>query len=288
MVVQPAQRQKRVPGPHGTAGKALPLLAFMVLTFGWTWGFWAAVSLIGPPELGLSGALFLVSAFGPGVAAFVTVLSFEGKAGFACWIARCLRWRLGWRWYALALLAPPFAMGLALGLHAVSGGTIPGMPVQGSILFSVAQVLLIMLFGGPLGEEFGWRGYALPALTDLLGWRRAAVLIGVIWGLWHLPLFCTPQAELPIGLFLASTVALSVVFARLSLNTQFSVLPAIVLHGAVNWSSMMLLVKPMNDNMRPYTIFMWLVMLLAVAVMLKPDRGIGHGPGPEAGVRGSE
>ncbi len=272
-VVSPAQRLKRVRGPHGTARKALPLLTFVALTFGWSWGLWAAVSLNGSPAQGLSGALFLARAFGPGVAAFAVVLSFEGKAGFARWIGRCLRWRLGWRWFAHALLAPPLAMGLSLGLHAISGGTIPGMPVQGTILFMVAQFVLITIFGGPLGEEFGWRGYALPALTDLLGWRWAAVLIGIIWGLWHLPLFLmsgTPQAELPLGLFLASTVALSVVFARLSLNTQSSVLPAILLHGAVNWSSMVLLVKPTGDDMRPYMIFMWLVMLLAVAVMLKP------------------
>jgi membrane protease YdiL (CAAX protease family) len=80
----------------------------------------------------------------------------------------------------------------------------------------------------------------------------------------------TAQAELPMGLFLASTVALSVVFARLSVNTQFSVLPAILLHGAINWSSMVLPIMPTGGNARPYTIVMALVMLLAVAALLKP------------------
>ncbi|MDO9526877.1 MAG: CPBP family glutamic-type intramembrane protease, partial [Gemmobacter sp.] len=132
---------------------------------------------------------FLASAFGPGVAAFVTVLTSEGKAGFARWLKRCLRWRLGWGWYALKLLAAPLVMGTALGLHAVLGGTIPPMLVQGPVLIIIAQFAVITVLGGPLGEEFGWRGYALPALTTLLGWRWAAVLIGVVWGLWHLPLF---------------------------------------------------------------------------------------------------
>ena len=261
--------------PQATAQRhpQAAIWTFVALTFGWTWGLWAAVSLIGPSAPRLSGALFLASAFGPGVAAFVTVLGFHGKAGFAHWLRRCLRWRLGWRWYALAVLAAPLAMGTALGLNAISGGTTPPMPVQCPILIIIAQFAVITVFGGPLGEEFGWRGYALPALSDLLGWRWAAILIGAVWGLWHLPLFWMPgtaQAELPMGLFLASTVALSVVFARLSVNTQFSVLPAILLHGAINWSSMVLPIMPTGGNARPYTIVMALVMLLAVAALLKP------------------
>lgn len=143
---------------------------------------------------------------------------------------------------------------------------------RGSILIIAAQFAVITVLGGPLGEEFGWRGYALPSLTALWGWRWAAVLIGVVWGLWHLPLFWMPgtaQGELPMGLFLASTVALSVVFARLSVNTQLSVLPAILLHGVINWSSMVLPITPAGGKTRPYTIVMGIVIVLAVAVMLK-------------------
>lgn len=279
MIVPTTPSPARVEVPHGTAAQTWPLLTFFALTFGWTWGLWGVVILIGGSAPRLSGALFLASAFGPGVAAFVTVLGFEGKAGFARWLKRCLRWRHGWGWYALAVLAAPLAMGTALGLHLALGGTIPPMPVQGPALIIIAQLALISVFGGPLGEEFGWRGYALPALTELWGWRWSAILIGAVWGLWHLPLFWMPgtvQAELPMGLFLASTVALSVVFARLSVNTQFSVLPAILLHGVINWSSLVLPVMPAGGDARPYTIVMGLVMLLAVAVMLKP------GPHPAA------
>ncbi len=283
MVVPTTSGHELVDGSHGATTQPLPLLAFFALTFGWTWGLWAVVTLIGPSAPRLSGALLLASAVGPGVAAFVTVLAFEGKAGFAHWLRRCLRWRLGWGWYALALFAAPLAMGTALGLHAVLGGTIPQMPVQGPILIIIAQFAVITVLGGPLREEFGWRGYALPALTTLLGWRWAAVMIGVVWGLWHLPLFWMPgtaQAELPMGLFLASTVALSVIFARLSVNTQFSVLPAILLHGAINWSALVLPVMPTGSDARSYTIVIGLVMLLTAAVMLKlgPHTAVAGNP----------
>jgi uncharacterized protein len=273
MGVATTPRRADVEGPHGSGSRTLSLLTFCALTFAWTWGLWGAVTLIGGSAPRLSGALFLASAFGPGVGAFVTVLAFEGKAGFARWLRRCLHWRFEWGWYALAMFAAPLAMGTALGLHMALGGTIPPMPVQGPILIIVAQFAVITVLGGPLGEEFGWRGYALPALLELWGWRLAAVQIGVVWGLWHLPLFWMPgtaQAELPIGLFLASTVALSVVFARLSVNTQFSVLPAILLHGVINWASLVLPIMPTGGDARPYTIVMGLVTLLAVAALLKP------------------
>lgn len=83
MVVPTTSGHERVNGSHGTTTQTLPLVAFFALTFGWTWGLWAVVTLIGPSAPRLSGALFLASAFGPGVAAFVTVMAFEGKAGFS-------------------------------------------------------------------------------------------------------------------------------------------------------------------------------------------------------------
>lgn len=82
MVVATTPSRAHVERPPGSARLTLPLLTFCVLTFGWTWGLWAAVTLIGASAPRLSGALFLASAFGPGLGAFVTVLAFEGKTGF--------------------------------------------------------------------------------------------------------------------------------------------------------------------------------------------------------------
>ncbi|MDP2079707.1 MAG: CPBP family intramembrane glutamic endopeptidase [Pseudotabrizicola sp.] len=221
----------------------------------------------------LGGALFLVSSFGPGVAAFVTVWALEGRAGLACWVSQCLRWRLGWHWYALAVISAPLLMLAAIGLQVATGGTVPAATVQGSAMFFAAQFVVVTLLGGPLGEEFGWRGYALPALTERIGWRWAALCLGIVWGIWHLPLFWMPgtaQADLPMGLFLASTIALSIVLARLSVNTGFSVLPAILLHGAVNWSAMVLPVMPDGEDPRIYSIVMALLFVTAGIVILKP------------------
>jgi membrane protease YdiL (CAAX protease family) len=253
--------------------RPVAIWTFLALTFGWTWGLWAIVVWIGDGMSGWSRALFLASAFGPGIAAFATVWAFEGRAGLRNWLRRCLKWRLGWRWYALALLTPPCLMVAALGIHVAFGWTIPNSTVQGSALIVVAKFALVIILGGPMGEEFGWRGYALPSLTARFGWRWASIVVGVVWGLWHLPLFWMPgtaQGDLPMGLFLVSTVALTVVFARLSVNTGFSVMPAILLHGSINWSSMVLPVMPNGGDSRPYTIVMILLILVATVLIVKP------------------
>ena len=249
------------------------LLTFFALTFGWTWGLWAIVTFRGLGLTGLGGVLLLASAFGPSLAAVVTVLAFEGKAGFGRWLRRSLLLRVGWLWYGLALLAPPLLILGALGIHEALGGALPLSSLQGNTLTALLVFVQITLLGGPLGEEFGWRGYALPAISKPIGWRWAAIVVGCIWAVWHLPLFYMAgmaQANLPMELFMASNIALSVVFARLSVNTGFSVLPAILLHGAINWSGIVLPVMPVNGDTQAYSIVIGLLIVMAVTVILKP------------------
>ena len=249
------------------------LFIFFVLTFGWTWGLWGLSALIESPASSLGGALLVASAFGPSLAAAVVTLTFTGGTGLRRWLGYCLEWRVAWRWYALAFLAPPLIMLAALGIHAARGGAIPASPVAGHVLMAVAQFAVVAIAGGPLGEEFGWRGYALPALTARIGWRRASLIVGAAWSAWHVPLFFmagTAQANLPIVLFLASTVGLSVVFARLSANTGFSVLPAILLHSGINWWSMVMPVMPKQGDAQAYSLVVCIVIAVALVAYLKP------------------
>jgi uncharacterized protein len=249
------------PGPARSIGA---IVTFFGLTFVWTWGLWGLVTLIREQAPGPADALYLAGAFGPSLAAVIVTLMFTGAAGVRHWLAQCLQWRVGWRWYALAFVAPPLILLAALGVHLALGGTVPASPYADRILIALAQFVVIAILGGPLGEEFGWRGYALPALTARVGWRVAGALIGLAWAVWHLPLLFmadTAQADLPIGLFLISTVGLSVVMARLGVHTRFSVLPALLLHSVINWWSMMV---PISADGRAYA---W-VAGLATAVAL--------------------
>lgn len=174
------------------------------------------------------------------------------------------------RWYALAFVAPPLILLAALGVHLAMGGAVPASPYADRVLIAIAQFVVIAIFGGPLGEEFGWRGYALPALTARIGWRAAGALIGIAWALWHLPLLFmadTAQADLPIALFLISTVGLSVVMARLGLHTRFSVLPALLLHSVINWWSM---IVPINADGQAYALVAGIAILIALFAVFMP------------------
>jgi uncharacterized protein len=274
MTKTPASGSPRAP----VSTHAAAILTFFALTYLWTWGLWAAVVLQADPAGRMTTLLLLASAFGPSLSGLAVVLMFDGPAGLRVWRKRCFAWRLGWGWYAIAALAPLAIMALALVLHTALGGAVPVSPVTG-IMATALVVLQITVLGGPLGEEFGWRGYALPAMAQKLGWRGASIVLGAIWGLWHLPLFWMPgmaQANLPIGLFMAGTFGLSVVFARLAVNTGFSIFPAILLHAAVNAGSWAIPVTPQGGDLRPYTMVTALLLVVAVACLARPGPVIPH------------
>ena len=256
------------------------LISFLAISFGWSWVLWgiAAVSAARVPWL--TTVLFIVSGFGTSLAGLITVWVYQGKAGLHHWLARCLSWRQHPGWYLLAFLGPAAAMIAALGIDIALRGTLSQSPAAGYTGSTLLQFGLILIIGGPMGEEFGWRGYALPALSARMGWRWASLIVGAVWGAWHLPLFFIPgmaQAQMPMALFMASSVALSVVMARMALNTRFSVLTALLFHWAINGWSAVLPMIPQGGSVRPYVLVMSILFAIAVAVFLKP------GPNPSQG-----
>lgn len=142
------------------------------------------IAIVGPI---LSGLLF-ASSFGPLISAFVVTRWQESTAGVHALLAQGLRWRVRPLWYLVALLAPPFLMLLANVLYAIIGGVLV-FPKPLVWLVVPLNFVLVFLLGGPLGEEFGWRGYALPRLQAQYGPLRASIILGTFWAMWHLPLF---------------------------------------------------------------------------------------------------
>lgn len=257
---------------HRKSGVYLRLLAFFALAFAWSWAFWLLASVVRPrlPTVGIM--LFIAGSFGPGIAAIAVVRYAGGQDGLHRWLRRSLQWRVGWRWLALSFFLPLAVMGLAAAMHIALGGTIAPSPASGHVLLAVVNFGVLLLFGGPLGEEFGWRGYALPVLQERYGWRVASLVLGTVWGAWHLPLFYmadTAQSHIPVGLFMVSTVALSVLFAWLFNRTEESVLPALVLHTAVNaWGWVIpVMVMPDGSNLRPYGLAVGLLVVIALGLL---------------------
>jgi hypothetical protein len=108
--------------------------------------------------------------------------------------------------------------------------------------------------GGSFGEEFGWRGYALPRLLD--GWSAlgASLILGAFWVVWHLPLFFipgSPQAQMPFWPFAASTTALAVIYTWVHVHVKGIVFAALLLHTTGNLSAN--LFAPLRDGGEGWT-----------------------------------
>ncbi len=257
------------------------LLVFFTLAYAWSWFCWMMSSAVKPQLPSLAGVLFLAGGFGPSLAAIALVRSVAGRNGLRNWLVRCLQWRFGWRWLALAFFLPLAVIALAAAVHVALGGTLEPSPAIDHVLLAVVNFVLVLLIGGPLGEEFGWRGYALPALQERYSWRVASIILGGVWGVWHLPLFYiadTVQSHIPFALFMLSTIALSILYAWLFNRTGKSVLPALVLHTAVNaWSWVIpIIVMEHSGNLRPYGLTVGLLVFIALALLCDAEQDLSE------------
>jgi membrane protease YdiL (CAAX protease family) len=140
-------------------------------------------------------------------------------------------WRVGLPWYVIALGLPTVLSLTTAALAYLLGET-------GFILRALAPIELV-LFVAVVGEELGWRGYALPRLLEKFSPLIASLILGVLWGLWHVPTFVvpgTPQYGLPPTAFVLLTIEYSILMTWVFLHTAGSVLIATLFHGAINLS----------------------------------------------------
>ncbi len=216
-------------------------LVFTINAIGISWLCWlplvAADHGIGPLQPSVAPLLIVLGTFGPFFAAVGMVARRSGFRGLAEFIGQAFRWRVGIQWYAAALLAPALIRIVVLSVHVLKGGTLPDMSDATRWLAIPSTFFLVLLIGGPTGEEFGWRGYLLQRMQGVTGVLWASLLIGVISTLWHLPLFWipgTPQSHLPFALFAVRTVALSIISTWLYNGTRRSLLFVLLFHASLN------------------------------------------------------
>ena len=212
-----------------------PLRVYLLLAFGITWGAGGLALITG----GIRSAhplhpLQYVAAFGPSIAGFLMAAATGGWTEVRRLLARVVPNRAGLPWYAAVLLVFPTANLAAAWLF--NPDSLKGLP-SWDRLVSLVPITLI-LDTGPLGEEFGWRGFALPRL--LRRWRplAAALVLGAIWWAWHLPTFfiqALSQSQLSIPLFLVNSLALSILMTGLFVRTGGDLLLMILVHLMANY-----------------------------------------------------
>lgn len=226
-----------------------PLIWFFVLSYAIAWTIWIAIGIMLPDlEPGRGTFITVPGAWAPTIAALVVTSRTEGRVGLRELLAQVCRWRMGLKWYGLAILGPTALGLLAVGIHTVLGGAPPslagvaagfGMPPEEApqALVAFPMVFLLLCLGGPLAEESGWRGFAQARMQERMGAGPAGLAIGLIWALWHLPLIVfvpSGTGQIPPWFYLPCVAALGVVFAWGYNRTGQSVLFTILLHAGFN------------------------------------------------------
>lgn len=212
------------------------LLKFFLLTYIVSWSLWIAAAAI-PKSSGfqvISGLLYLLGVFAPALVALALTATADGRAGTLDLLCRTIKWSVGARWYLFAIgYMAAIKLAAALMLR-IATGAWPAFGQEPLYLMAIA-----IPFSTPVqaGEEIGWRGYALPRLSEQLGLANASIALGVIWACWHLPFFfvsATDKSGQSFPVYLLGVTALSVAMAWLYWRTKGSLLLTMLMHAAVN------------------------------------------------------
>ena len=263
------------------------LVLFFALAFGIAWGIWfvmrvAAIQPILGPNFSTSPGylLLLVGIAGPTWAALLVSSLAPGRADRGALVRRLLCWRARVRWYLIALGLPLLLALVTAVCYTLAGRRgFAGLQV-GPLLGLAPQLLWTLVLGGPLEEELGWRGFAFPLLRARTNAVVSSLIIGVLWGLWHLPLFLLPGTsqyvlvtQHPSGIlwfvgFVVQTTALSVLFGWLVTRTNESVPIAMVFHTAANTAYSVLAILGVYPAWQVLLCYVGLLVLTAVLMIV--------------------
>jgi uncharacterized protein len=232
-------------------GESRQLLLYFALAFGITWGI-GGVCLFVPSIVKAfsrwpaeTNPLFYAAVYAPTLSAVVVTAVSGGTVGLRELLGRLSPWRAGIGWYVLVLIGYP-AVGLLAGRAAGLAGAPQGCAANWPYLYP-ALVPALVVDPGPLGEELGWRGFALPRMLRRWTPITATVVLGVVWGLWHLPAFFIaglPQARWAIPALLLGTVSVSVLDTWIFLRTRGGVLLPLLVHLMMNHAFKSLCLSP--------------------------------------------
>lgn len=252
--------------PRAGFGSQGMLIAFFAITFAITWGMvgsyilWSQAMTARFGEISASHPFFFLATWAPAIAALAVVLLSSGVSGFRAFLSRLLLWRCPATWWAFILIVIPLVF---LGGSMMKGGPLLApLPPEG--VKSVLALMFMMLFLGPV-EELGWRGVAQPVLQRHVAPFWAGALIGLAWGIWHLPAFYLAGvvfAEWSFLPFFVGNIVLAILVTPIFNASRGSLLIPMLFH----WQ----LINPFWPDAQPFDTLI-LVGVTAVVVWWNRD-----------------
>ena len=209
--------------------------------------------------------LWFFMVFSPTISAVLVVSISNGIEGLKKLLKGFLVWKVNWRWYlaALILILAPLTIGV---IYIAVGGGGTGF----STTYTAQMIILAIVFGlfsGPIAEEAGWRGFALPRLESRFNAFVSSLILGIIWFVWHIPFYFIADSgyAIPFYIFAVMVIAIGIILTWLYNNTKGSLIITILAHFCFNFSTFAV----MNVlGINPYWVFYIIVGTLGVGYVV--------------------
>jgi CAAX protease family protein len=247
---------------------------FLALTFGLSWVPMALFMLFAEQftvvfgEMSATNPIFLLAVYAPGLSAIFLVWRHYGLKGLGAFFRRLTLWRAPIQWWLFFLLGIPAIIYAAAAIKGTINSPFPFSPWT-MVFPALVQSLLL----GPLGEEFGWRGLALPLLQRRFSPFWASIILGIVWAVWHAPAFAmsgTPQSAWSFGPFFLGLIAITVIMTPLFNTSRGSLLIAILYHLNI--------MNPIFPDAQPWDSYL-LAIVAAVIVFINRRQMFSRGSG---------
>jgi uncharacterized protein len=222
------------------------IISYFIIAYTVSWSFEIPLALIHQGFISAQIPMWFhyFAAIGPLSAALIMTFLTDGGFGLRNLFARITKWRVNVRYYVFTMLIPAGLFAFACMLNRIFTGDWPNLSLLGAVDYlpyiTPIGALGIWLITFGLGEEIGWRGYALPHLQKNRSAVVATLIIGILWAFWHLPMFFYRDTYIQMGIMGFPMLAMSllcaaVIFTWLYNSTQGSVLIVIIFHAVFNW-----------------------------------------------------
>ncbi len=256
---------------------------FVLLTYILTWSIEipSALTKHGYAAINISKGIQTICTLSPGIIALVLTAIYFGKNGLKSLYKAIVKWRVKFRWYIIIII-----LGIALcGLSLLIFNWIAGQSIKPDQPYNFVFYFIIILPLSAFWEEIGWRGFLLPALQEKYNAIKSSIIIGFVWGLWHLPIYLAinPYGHKTIIFFLMMFVgcfALSIIATYLYNSTKGSLLTCILFHNAINTSAAYFFGNIKGEELRPLLIWVLLLLVSAVIIFLKTKGSLNENEQP--------
>jgi membrane protease YdiL (CAAX protease family) len=266
-----------------------PLIAYFVIAFAGPWLFNLPAMLarnglgllpFTVPFLAFVGLFLLGNFAGPTLGAFVVTAITDGKPGIRQLLRRCVQWRVGLGWYLLVIFGYPLLFLLDMSLW-LGPAPLSSLLTHWPLIFT-SYLPSLLGFGTIIiiGEEPGWRGFALPRLQRQYGPLPGSLILGTLHGIWHLPIFIiasfglAPFNPVQYGLNILGLALITIIWTWLFNNANGSILFAILVHDVQDAKDGLLnQLVPVVPSWYAHWVYGWVAIVVSILLILIFTKG---------------